>query len=129
MTTHQIDIHQKGADRAVNSPSVTIAPGDQITFSADPHAASILCFSTATAGILSPMPPATVDLEGSASISYTVGEALPQEYFVLIQTHGFTPPTLFPAGNSSEAPTLLFRKAGDPVSPGPGSDPDGGGTG
>lgn len=109
---HEIQIHKAGPNRI---PSITLAPlaeGDTITFVAGPDADSLLCFSAATLGVLTPTPEADhVELAGGASASFTVGKVDALNYAVVLQAKGWPVPASIHDGDSTGQPTLVLKKA------------------
>lgn len=117
MSDIQVSIRKAGAGRAVSPGQNPLSAGDKITFTAAHDAASILCFSSDTAALLSAA--SQVDLAGGASVSFTVGAPQPVEYIAVVQAHGWPAPSSVPAGHSSGSPKLILRDAGGKDFPDP----------
>jgi hypothetical protein len=126
MNDIQVSIRKAGAGRAVSPGQSALAAGDKITFTAAHDAASILCFSSDTAALLSAA--GHVDLAGGASVSFTVGTPQPLDYIAVVQAHGWPVPPSIPAGHSSQTPRLILRDAGGKDFPDPPDPPVNTGT-
>jgi len=64
-----------------------------LTFVAQPEAASILCLSASTAGIISPKPVSTsIEVAAEASVTLSLGRVASGNYCIVVQAHGWPCP-------------------------------------
>ena len=112
MAIHKIDISKAGPSRIPLPVQAELAAGDTITFVAGKGADSVLCFEAHTLSILTPRPAtANVDLSGGASLSFQVGAVTPGNYCVVLQAHGWPPPTNIDPGVGGATALLKLKKA------------------
>jgi len=97
MAKHVISIHSAGASRKVSLSEVPIQAGDELVFTAETNAASILCFGPETAEIISHGPSASnLDIAGGTSLTLSIGALAAGGHTILIQAHGWPCPTKIP---------------------------------
>src|SRR3954466_15652863 len=128
MAHYDIKILAAGPSRRADTPEIAIHTGDTLTFQADPGAASIVCLGDAVAGIISP-PPASRNIEvaGGASVSFALGNVAPGNYCIVLQAHGWPPPTSISCGSGGDGAKLTIRPADKGTYTGPDDMPVGGG--
>jgi len=128
MADHAVSIHRIPGSRGVDTPSVPLASGDSITFTAEANAPSILCLSSETAGIVSPTPLSTsIEVPSGASVTLTVGDVSPGKYGIVVQAHGWPCPGEISSQSGGSEAVLLIHSADGAAFPGQGDNPPGSG--
>jgi hypothetical protein len=99
--------------RIPSLPSLPIAAGAEVTFTAEKNADSALYFSPATAAILNPSPAICTALKSGHSVSFTFASTFPAgAYGVIVQAPTDHPPHSLGFGEPATPPILVIQSGG-----------------
>jgi hypothetical protein len=99
--------------RIPSLPSLTIAAGDEVTFTAEKNSDTAIYFSPATAAILTPSPAMPTELKSGHSVSFAFASTFPEgAYGVIVQAPTDHPPHSLNFGEPATPPVLVIQSGG-----------------
>lgn len=114
MANYNINIESSEGYREADPAEVTFTAGDTVTFITDSSAAN-LCFTSATAAILSPTPSLCVAIAPGTSQSYTFTSDSAGVYFSQVMPDDVACPSAISGSESGSGAVLIVLPGEDPI--------------